>query len=183
MGSGARAVGGAVGSGARAVGGAVQSGAQEVGQALATAVAGSPVDTSITQVSVLDGAAIVTTLQGSERIDPTTPGLQVVEGGRLVAAPSRIFVDAPDPSRMDADPVRLFGEAGSAKDDAGVYVLVHDGAVSLAQAGVEIVLVKGEVGFADANNMPPQLIDTRPPVLRRDRLLGDDSLFRQMCRP
>jgi hypothetical protein len=179
----ARRTGQAVAGAARQVGQAVVSAEEQVASTLETAASGSAVDTSITQVSILDGAAIVTTSQGSARIDTTMPGLRVTEGGRLVAATSRVIVNAPDPSGINADPVRLFGDAGSAKDDAGVYVLVHDGAVSLAQAGVEIVLVKGEVGFADANNKPPQLIDTLPPVLRRDRLLGEPSLFSQICRP
>jgi hypothetical protein len=55
---------------------------------------------------------------------------------------------------------------------AGVYVQVHDGAVSLAQAGAEVVLAKGEAGFADTRNNPPQRLDSPPPVLRHDPLLG-----------
>jgi hypothetical protein len=136
-----------------------------------------------TLVTVRDGAVLVTSAQGSLRIDPASTGLRVVADGRLEPAPDRLVVNAPDPSRLAADPVRAFGEPGGAKADAGVYVTVHDGAVSLTQAGAEIVVVKGETGFADANNRPPQLLDSPPPVLRNDRLLGDAGLGSQMCRP
>lgn len=106
----------------------------------------------------------------------------MVADGQLEPLPGRVDVHAPDPSKVSADPVRLFGEAGGAKADAGVYVVVHDGAVSLTQAGIEIVLVKGETGFADANNRPPRLLDSPPPVLRYDGLLGNSLLVSQICR-
>ena len=198
----ARKVGKAVQAAAQKVGKAIQAAGQATGKAAqqtGRAAAGSvkqaagavasaldpadAVDTSVTQVSVQDGAALVTTSQGSERIDSTTPGLRIAGDGKITPATGRAVVNAPDPSRFDADPVRLFGESGTVKDDAGVYVLVHDGAVSLAQAGVEIVLVKGEVGFADAKNSPPQIIDTMPPILRHDRLLAIALPGSQMCRP
>ena len=178
-----RQTGQAVGGAAKQVGQAVVAVEQQVVSTLEDAGGESAVETAVTQISVLDGAAIVTTSQGSERIDPTTPGLRVAGDGRLVPATSRAIVDAPDPSRFDADPVRLFGDSGIAKEDAGVYVIVHDGAVSLAQGGAEIVLVKGEAGFADAKNSPPQLLDVKPPVLRHDRLLGESMLGSQMCSP
>jgi hypothetical protein len=94
-----------------------------------------------------------------------------------------VEVHAPDPSTVSADPIRAFGEAGGTKADAGVYVTVFDGAVSLKQADVEIVLVKGETGFADAKNSAPQLLDSPPPILRHDLLLGNAALGSQSCPP
>jgi hypothetical protein len=77
----------------------------------------------------------------------------------------------------------VFGEAGGSKTDSGVYVVVYDGAVSLTQAGAEVVLVKGETGFADAKANPPQRLDTAPLFLRNDALLGAVSLGVPICRP
>jgi hypothetical protein len=109
--------------------------------------------------------------------------LHLLGDGNLEPLPRPVEVHAPDPSKVAADPIKLFGEAGGSKSDDGVYVIVHDGAVSLTQSNVEIVLVKGETGFAGADNKPPQLLDSPPPVLRHDRLLGDAGLGSQICRP
>ncbi|HEX8961445.1 MAG TPA: FecR family protein [Rhodocyclaceae bacterium] len=73
--------------------------------------------------------------------------------------------------------------AGPASEErSGVYVLVHDGLVSVAQAGADILLAKGQAGFADMNDGPPRTLGAPPPVLRNDDLLGRTPA-RQGCTP
>jgi hypothetical protein len=189
----ARKVGAAVQRAVQATSGVAKTAKQVIGQEIrwiekkkaqiAQAMGQTGGGSTITQVTIQDGAATVTTLQNSRRIDPSSGALQAVADGRIEPSPASVAVHAPDPSKLVPDLVRNFGAPGSALTDAGVYVIVHDGAVSLAQANVEIVLVKGETGFASADNKPPQLLDSPPPVFRHDRLLGDAGLFGQMCRP
>lgn len=90
---------------------------------------------------------------------------------------------APAPESLTIDHVALFGVDGSHKTDPGLYVSVKDGAVSLLQDnGDELVLRRGEVGFAGTDGKELLLLEGEPEFIYADPYLREMNVDPSTCR-
>lgn len=84
--------------------------------------------------------------------------LDTSQRGQWVKARGGATYAAPLLATVQVDPRQLFGADAGARGksaEAGTYVHVRDGAVSLAQNGQEVTLAQGETGFANAAGGSP----------------------------
>ena len=107
------------------------------------------------------------------------PGLQPV----LLDADASVGQRAPAPESLVIDHNALFGAEGRDKNDPGMYVAVKEGVVSLMQAnGDELLLHRGEVGYAGANGDEIMLLDSEPEFIKNDPYLREMNVDPSTCR-
>lgn len=87
----------------------------------------------------------------------------------------------PQPEAVPVDIEQLFGAAPPDNDTGGIFLLVRDGRVTLAQASAEVTLEAGESAYAGPLGVPQRLISS-PAVLDRDPFLSDRLFNNNMCR-
>ena len=97
----------------------------------------------------------------------------------LLGAPVELPADdgAPSPEALplfDAVPA----PAGSGE---GMYVLVHEGRITLTQDGVTVELGSGDSAFAGADGGAPELLEVTPPFLSGDPFLRSVNFDSMSC--
>jgi len=97
----------------------------------------------------------------------------------LLGAPVELPTDdgAPSPEALplfDAVPAA----AGSGE---GMYVLVHEGRITLTQDGVTVELGSGDSAFAGADGGAPELLEVTPPFLSSDPYLRSVNFDSMSC--
>ncbi len=87
----------------------------------------------------------------------------------------------PQPEAVAVDIDQLFGSDPPTSDAGGIFLLVRDGRVTLAQASAAVTLEAGESAYAGPLGVPQRLISS-PAVLDRDPFLSDRLFGNNMCR-
>lgn len=107
------------------------------------------------------------------------PGMQPV----LLDAEASVGQRAPAPESLVIDHGALFGVEGRDRSDPGMYVSVKEGGVSLMQAnGEELLLHRGEVGYAGTDGSQIQLLDSEPEFIKNDPYLREMNVDPSTCR-
>lgn len=108
------------------------------------------------------------------------------EARRLPEVPATFLQrDWPAPEDLDIDATRLFGQDGTETDDAGLYVVVRDGAIELTSAasGEVVAFTAGESGRMSPVGDQIVRFSSTPRFLERDSFLADTIIGFGMCRP
>lgn len=106
-------------------------------------------------------------------------------GGQPILLPqgSEVLQRAPAPESLSIDHAALFGQEAKDKMDAGLYVSVKEGAVSLMQeSGQELLLRRGEVGYAGTNGREIVLLSDEPDFIKNDLYLREMHVDPASCR-
>lgn len=107
------------------------------------------------------------------------PGLQPI----LLDADASVGQRAPTPESLDIDHNALYGAEGRNRSEPGMYVSVKEGIVSLMQGnGEELLLRRGEVGYAGADGNEIQLLDSEPEFIKNDPYLREMNVDPSTCR-
>lgn len=107
------------------------------------------------------------------------PGQQPV----LLDAEASVRQRAPAPESLSIDHAALFGADGRSMNDPGMYVSVKEGVVALMQAnGEELLLHRGEVGYAGAEGGDILLLENEPEFIKNDLYLREMNVDPSTCR-
>ena len=88
----------------------------------------------------------------------------------------------PVPETVDVNLEQLFGTAAPAPDTSGIYLMVREGKVVLAQSGQVLALDAGESAYA-GQSLAPIRLSTTPVLLDRDPALSNRAFNFNICRP
>ncbi len=109
------------------------------------------------------------------------PGAQ--GAARLLDATPEFFnsLETPAPEVIDVNLPQLFGSTEPPSGTSGVYLMVREGKVVLAQSGASLVMDAGEAGFA-GQSLAPIRLTTTPILLDRDPSLSNSAFNFNVCR-
>jgi hypothetical protein len=154
--------------------------------------AGSPAELGQAQcdqslfVQTREGTVVLSGEQGPElpvavgqngRVDG--PGAQA----RALSSQPEFFraLSTPEPETLQVDLDQLFG-VKTAPEAAGVFVMVHEGRIEMAQERGIVSLDAGESAFAGQSLRPVKLFSS-PAQIDRDPFLSKSMFNTNMCRP
>lgn len=102
---------------------------------------------------------------------------------QLRLAPSFLNqLPGPPPEKIRLDIPDVFGIDGSTQGEVGLYVTVTEGKVVIMQANRELLLNKGETGFASGTAAQLQRLIVPPPFLSQDQRQSQQSMGFRGCR-
>lgn len=137
--------------------------------------------------STRSGEIVLTAADGSEAVVPAgqsglVPGAQ--GSARALASVPAYFnaLQTPEPETVPVNLQELFGSAVPPPDSGGVYLMVREGKVVLAQGGDALAVDAGESAYVGQSLAPVRLNDT-PLLLDRDQTLSNQAFNFNVCRP
>jgi len=155
-------------------------------RAAAAELADMPCEQSLF-VQTREGTVALAGTEGAELLVGTGQNGRVNAPGsvaRPLAEQPEYFrnLTTPEPERVVVDMEKLFGTAAVPDKTDGVFVMVHEGRVNLAQGPGDITLDAGESAFAGPGGEPVRLQST-PAMLNFDPFLSTGMFNVNMCRP
>ena len=162
----------------------VPGGSYQPGAAIHVPDAAHPCDQAL-YASTRDG--LIELVSGDHRLQVPIGRIAYIDqpGGTPILLPSgsEVLQRAPAPEALAIDHASLFGLEARDVSEAGLYVSVKEGAVSLMQeSGQELLLRRGEVGYAGTNGREVVLLNDEPDFVKNDLYLREMHVDPASCR-